>query len=98
MQRGGSIGSMTIRFLGTLDDEIALSRTNEFDCQESTNRESFLEFKKCEKCEYSDEYEYNANYYDSSNSSYGYYGYYGDEPSKSTVSYISRMIIWKKYF
>ena len=96
MQRGGSIGSMTIRFLGTLDDEIALSRTNEFDCQESTNRESFLEFKKCEKCEYSDEYEYNANYYDSSNSSYGYYGYYGyprDEPSKSTVSYISRMII-----
>ena len=75
--------------LGTLDDEIVLYHTNEFNCQIGTNRESFIEFKKCPKCDYRDDpYEYNANYYDDS-SSYGYYGYYAhDEPSQATVRHI----------
>ena len=75
--------------LGTLDDEIVLSRTNEFNCQNGTNRESFIQFKKCPKCEYTDDpYKYNENYYDDS-SSYGYYGYYAhDEPSQATVRHI----------
>ena len=77
--------------LGTLDDEIVLSRTNEFNCQNGTNRESFIQFKKCPKCEYTDDpYKYNENYYDDS-SSYGYYGYYAhDEPSQATVRHICR--------
>ena len=86
--------------LGTLDDEIVLSHTNEFNCQNGTNRESFIEFKKCPKCDYTDPYDYNTNYYDDS-SSYGYYGYYAhDEPSQATVRHIwiirisSEMVQW----